>query len=77
MPEDEQPLADTVPWLLALLIGVFLKDRDLHFKLVESVFEEEDLLGFGVGIPGSQSLEVSPANPAGESSCQQGRSDEQ
>ena len=38
------------------LVEVFLQDRDLHFELVDPVFEEEDLLGFGVSILGWPSV---------------------
>ena len=61
----------------ALLVELFLKDRDLHFELVDPVFEKEDLLGFGVGIPAGQAFQASLAHPSRESSRQQGGSDEQ
>jgi hypothetical protein len=30
---------------------MLLQDRNLHFELIDLVFEEENLLGFGVDIP--------------------------
>ena len=77
VPEDEEPLADIVSRLLILLMEVFLQDRDLHFELVDPVFEEDDFLGFGVSIPGCQSFEVSLAHASRESGREQGGSDEQ
>ena len=77
MPEDEKPFMNSVSWALALLAEVFLKDRQLHFELVDPVFEEEDLLGFGVGIPAGQLFEASLANPPRESGRKQSSLDDE
>ena len=66
-----------VSWALALLAEMLLQDRDLHFELVDPVFEEENLLGFDIDVPGGQPLEASPANPSREAGCEQHGSDEQ
>jgi len=64
IPEDQKSLTDLISRFLALLGVLFLKDRDLHFELIDPVFEKEDLLGFGIDIHGSQSLQASPADPS-------------
>jgi len=56
VPEDEKPLTNRVSRVLALLVEVFLKDRDLHFELVDPVFEKEYFFGFGICVHGSQPL---------------------
>jgi hypothetical protein len=76
-PEDQEPFADLISRLLALLTVVFLEDRDLHLELVDPVFEKEDLLGFGVDVHGRQSFQASPANLSRESGSQQHGSAEQ
>ena len=63
MPKDEEPLTDLISRLRALLAELFLQDRDLHFELVDPVFEEEDFSSFGIDIPAGQALEAASANP--------------
>jgi len=77
VPKDEQSLVNGVSWALALLMGMLLQDRDLHFKLVDPVFEKEDLLGLRVNVSADQSFEAAPAHPSRETSREQGGSDEQ
>ena len=77
MPKDQEPFADTIPRLRSLLVNVFLKNRDLHFQLVDSVIEKEDLLGFGVNIHGGKAFEASFTGSSGESGRQQGGFDDQ
>jgi hypothetical protein len=77
LPENEESLPHLISWLLALLVEVFLKDRGLHFEVVDPVFEEEDLPGFEIDVPGGQAFEVSLAYTSRESGGQQHGSDEQ
>jgi len=37
LSENEEPFADFISWLLAVLVEVFLKNRQMHFKLVDLV----------------------------------------
>ena len=50
---------------------------ELHFELVDSVFQEEDFLGFGIDIPAGQTFEVSLAHAPRETRREQGGSDEE
>jgi hypothetical protein len=77
MPEDEKPFTDLISWLFAPIVELFLKDRELHFELIDPVFEKEDFLGFGIRVYGSQSFQASPTDPSRESGGQQGGSDEE
>ena len=45
--------------------------------MIDSVFEEEDFFGFGIGVPSGQSLQASSSNPSRESRGQQGGFDEE
>ena len=45
---------------------------DLHFELVDSVFEEENLLGFGISILGGQAIEATLPHTPRESRREQG-----
>ena len=76
MPKDEKPFANGVSGVLPSLGELFLKDRDLHFELVNLVFQKEDFLGFGVGVHGGESFQTSSSDPSQESSRQQGGFDE-
>jgi len=71
MPEHQKPLADVISRLRAFSGVLFLTDRDLHFKLVDLVFEKENLLSFSVSVLGCQSFGASFAGPPGESGGQQ------
>jgi len=62
VPEDEESFTNGVPWALTLLVEMLPQDRDLHFELIDPVFEEEDLPGLGIGIFGGQSFEPTLAN---------------
>jgi len=64
VPEDEESFTDGVSWVLALSVEVFLQDRDLHFELVDSVLQEEDLLGFGIDLPAGQAVQAALADPS-------------
>ncbi len=77
VPEDEQPLVNGISWAPAVSMEVLLQDRDLHFELVDPVFEEEDFLSLGIDIFAGQSFEASPANPSREPHREQGGPDEQ
>lgn len=64
MPENQESLPHLISWLLALLTDLFLKDRSLHFELIDPVFKEENLSGFGVVVLGRRSFEASFADCA-------------
>jgi len=76
VPEDEKLFADGLSWVLPSLGGRLLVNGYLHFERIQPVFEKEDFLGLVVSIHGGQSFQISPANPPGESSRQQGSFDE-
>ena len=40
MPEDQESFADFISRLLALLVDLFLEDRQLHLELVDLIFEK-------------------------------------
>ena len=62
MPENEESLPHLISWLLALLTDLFLKDRNLHFELIDPVFKEENLSGFGVAVHVRKAFEASLAD---------------
>lgn len=61
---------DGISWAPALPVQVLLQDRDLPLELVDSVFEKEDFLSFGVGISVGQAFEATLANASREPSGQ-------
>jgi hypothetical protein len=72
VPEDEPSLADGVSWVPALSVEVLRQDRDLHFELVDPVFEKEDLRSFGISILGGQAFQAALAHPSREARREQG-----
>jgi hypothetical protein len=77
VPEDQEPFPHLIAWFLALLGELLLQDRELHFELVDAVFEEEDLSGFRVDVPAGQTVEVSLTHPPRESRREEGGFDEE
>ena len=58
MPEDEKPFAKGVSRVLLFLLDPFLKDRYLHFQLVNLISKKDDFFVLGVGVHGSKPFQA-------------------
>ena len=62
VPEDKKSFVNSVSWVLTSLVELFLKNGYLHLELAHLVFEEDDLLGLGIGVHGRKAFEAALAD---------------